>query len=303
MQHILIAGGSGLVGKRLTYLLQQQGHTVSWLTRNANKTIANVTCYEWDINAQTINAKAFENCTTVINLAGEGIADKRWSTLRKKAIIDSRVLSTQLLVNYLNNNTHNVTSFVSASAIGYYGASTLNKALAENTPPANDFLGQCCLLWENEIFKLNKTIRTTVLRIGIVLTANGGALPQMALPVKLYVGSPLASGKQYLPWIHIDDLSNMFIQAATLPNYNGVYNAVAPTNKQCNNADFTKAIAKQLRKPCFLPNVPAFMLKAIVGEMAILIINGNIIDSAKIEAEGFKYHYPTLAMALANLLR
>ncbi|MEQ1732669.1 MAG: TIGR01777 family oxidoreductase [Bacteroidia bacterium] len=302
MKNILIAGGSGLVGTRLTQLLQAQGHTVTWLTRTANKPNAfNVKCVTWNVNAQTIDPTALQNIDYVINLAGEGIADKRWTTLRKQAIIQSRIASTQLLVNTLNTQPHSVTAFVSASAVGYYGATTHTETLTENTPPYTDFLGTCCATWENEIFKLTH-IRTVALRIGIVLTNKGGALPQMAMPVKLFVGSALGTGKQYIPWIHIDDLCAQFIAACTNTNYTGVYNAVAPTEAQCTNAEFTKAVAKQLHRP-FLPiNIPAFMLKIIVGEMAAVVLNGNKISNTKLAQNGFVYSYPTLQQALANLL-
>lgn len=302
MKHILIAGGSGLVGTQLTQLLLAQGHTVAWLTRTANKTNKfNVPCFAWNINQQTIDPKAFENCDVVINLAGEGIADKRWTAARKQLIINSRVLSTQLLVTYLNTQPHHVTAFVSASAVGYYGATTHIQVLTETTAAATDFLGTCCLAWENEIIKLNN-IRTVILRIGIVLTAKGGALPQMAMPVKLCVGSALGTGTQNLPWIHSADLCAMFAQASTNTNYNGVYNAVAPTAEQCTNAEFTKAIAQQLHRPFWPINVPTFALKLIVGEMAAVVVNGNKISNTKIENEGFRYEYPTLNVALKNLL-
>ncbi len=302
MKHILIAGGSGLVGTQLTQLLIAQGHSVAWLTRNASKPNKfNVPCFAWDINQQTIDANAFEKCDVVINLAGEGIADKRWTNTRKQLIIDSRVLSTQLLVNYLNTKPHHVTAFVGASAVGYYGATTHTQVLTETTVAATDFLGTCCLAWENEIVKL-QNIRTAILRIGIVLTAKGGALPQMAMPVKLFVGSALGTGNQNVPWIHINDLCDMFAQASIKANYNGIYNAVAPTAEQCSNTQFTRAIAQQLHRPFWPISVPTFALKLIVGEMAAVVVNGNIISNAKIENEDFVYQYPTLGIALKNLL-
>ncbi|MBC7411741.1 MAG: TIGR01777 family protein [Bacteroidia bacterium] len=302
MKNILIAGGSGLVGTRLTQLLQAQEYTVTWLTRTANKPNAlNVKCVAWDINNGTIDPTALQNIDYIINLAGEGIADKRWTKERKKAIIESRIASTQLLINTLCTQPHNVKAFVSASAVGYYGATTHHEILTENTPAYTDFLGTCCAAWEKEIFKLTN-IRTVALRIGIVLTNKGGALPQMAKPVKLFVGSALGTGKQYIPWIHIDDLCAQFIAACTNTNYTGVYNAVAPTEEQCTNTEFTKAMAKQLHRP-FLPiNVPAFILKIIVGEMAAVVLNGNKISNTKIAQNGFIYTYPTLQKALANLL-
>ncbi len=298
-KNILITGASGLIGKRLTELLLEKGHSVSHLGRSAKK--GAIPSFVWNVERMQIDTKAFEGIDTIIHLAGAGIADKRWTDKRKQEILESRTQSTALLYTALKNNTHQVKNFISASAIGYYGFDLKGELFDEQSAPGTDYLASVTRQWEEAIDKLNELpLRIAKLRIGIVLSDKGGALAPMVVPVKLFAGSPLASGKQMLSWIHIDDLCNMFIHLVENESLHGAYNGTGPY--AVSNEDFTKAIGKQLKRPVFLPNVPAFLLKLILGEMANLIIFGSNVSSKKIQASGFQFQFNTLEKSLSNLL-
>ena len=296
---ILITGASGLVGKRLTELLLQKGYQVSHLGRNTRKGV--VPSFIWDVNKGAIDSNAFAGVDTIIHLAGAGVAEKRWTNARKQEILESRTKSTALLFNALKKERHSVTAFVSASAIGYYGFGLNEKVFTEESEPGSDYLAQVTKNWEQEVDKINSlAIRVVKLRIGIVLSEKGGALAEMVKPIKSGVGSPLGTGKQYLTWIHLDDLCEMFIKAVEDSSMRGPYNAVGP--QWVTNAEMTHAIANVLNKPLWLPSVPGFVLKIILGEMADLVINGSKISSAKIQKTGFKFMFTKLDEALKNLL-
>ncbi len=297
---ILITGASGLVGSRLTALLLQKGYQVSHLGR-AKKSGA-VPSFVWDVENGTIDSAAFEGVNTIIHLAGAGVADRRWTAERKKEILDSRTQSTQLLFEFLKSNRHSVRSFISASAIGIYGFVNHEKVFAEESAPANDYLAQVVKQWEASVDQINSLgVRVAKLRIGIVLSDKGGALTEMARPIRLGIGSPLGSGDQYISWIHLDDLCEMFIKAVEDETLSGAYNAVGP--RWHTNRELTKAIAKVLKRPLLLPPVPAFVLKIIVGEMADIVLGGSKVSSKKIEATGFKFKFTDLEEALKDLLR
>lgn len=296
----LITGGTGLVGTRLTELLLEKNHSVRYLSRSSG-TKNGIKCFQWDINKQTIDKEAFEGVDFIIHLAGAGVADKSWTTDRKKEILQSRTKSTQLLKSTLESVDHKVTSFVSASAIGYYGWDTGGVWVKEGSRFGDDFLATVTKAWEEEVDQVASLgIRTTKLRIGIVFSEKGGALYEIAKPIKLGAGAPLGSGDQYMSWIHIDDLCNMFIHSAEHAEVEGVYNAVGP-NPEINK-NITKEAAKVLKKPAFLPNVPAFVLKIMLGKRAAMVLGGSRVSSEKIEATNFKFQYPDLKPALVNLL-
>jgi uncharacterized protein len=296
MGKILISGASGLIGKRLTELLIQQGHEVSHLGRA--KKVGTIPSFVWDVDSGTLDEQALWNVDTVIHLAGAGVADKRWTEKRKREILESRTKSTALLARYLSKY-HNVKTVVSASAIGYYGFGLDETEFTEESKPGSDFLAHVVNAWEREVDKIQNK-RVVKLRIGIVLSENGGALKEMITPIKWYVGAPLGTGKQCMSWIHLDDLCRMFIKAVEDNSMLGVYNAASPN--AVTNAEFTQAIAKSIHKPVWLPAIPAFVLKAIVGDMADIVINGSIVSSKKIQQTGFKFLYPNLDNALNDLL-
>jgi hypothetical protein len=295
---ILITGASGLIGSLLTQRLKTRGHAVSHLSRT--KKSGRVPSFAWDPAKGVIDIQVLDQIDTIVHLAGSGIADKRWTAARKTEILDSRIKSTELLFQSLKNNRHDVQTFVSASAIGYYGFGGDNKIFSEEDKPGNDFLAQVTQQWESEVDKINTLgLRVVKLRIGIVLSEKGGALKAMTRPIKLGFGSPLGTGKQFLSWIHIDDLCEIFVKAIEEENLRGAYNA---TTQWCTNEEMTKAIADILRKPLWFPSVPSVILKIILGEMADLVLQGSKVSSEKIKRAGYHYKFVDLKDALNNLL-
>jgi uncharacterized protein (TIGR01777 family) len=235
----------------------------------------------------------------VLHLAGAGIAEKHWTEERKKEIIDSRTKSIGLVYGLIKNKPNRVKSIISASGVGYY-SDRGDELMTEDCEPAHDFLGTCCIEWEKAVDEgAFLGLRILKFRTGVVLNKDGGALPKMAMPVKLFVGSPLGIGKQWIPWIHWQDVVGMYLYGIENENLKGVYNMAAPnpvTNKQ-----LTQAIAKQLHKPLWAPNVPAFVLKLMLGEMATIVLGGTKASAQKIEDTGFKFQYPDIASALAEI--
>jgi uncharacterized protein (TIGR01777 family) len=291
MAKILITGGTGLVGKRLTQMLIKKKHKVVILSRNPKKENE----FKWDISANYIDKKALVNIDYIIHLAGAGIADKRWTDARKKVIIDSRVQSANLLYNKIEEFKIDVKGVVSASGIGYYGAKTTKTTYKETDSVGTDFLAEVCQKWEQSMHQFSsKKIPVTILRTGIVLAKKGGALDKMRTPII----SPLGTGKQYLPWIHIDDLCHMYISAIE-GNLKGIFNAVAPDHQ--TSKTFSKALAKSIKKPFLNIGIPTIMLKILFGEMAIILLEGSKVSAKKIEKSGYPFRFKTLVKALHNL--
>ncbi len=299
-QNVLITGGTGLIGTRLTEMLLEKGYEVSYLSRR-NETIPNVKVYQWNPAKGELDHEALENADFLINLAGAGIADARWTAARKQEIIQSRTLGLSLIANRLQSRRFKLKAFVAASAIGFYGADTGDEHLDETHRSGLDFLAHVTRQWEtaSELVQ-NVGIRTVALRIGIVLSAKGGALPKIALPVRYGVGAPLASGQQWTSWIHIDDLCRLFIAGIENPDWSGTYNAVAP--KPVTNAVLTRHIADVLKRPLWLPNVPAFILFLIYGELARVVLGGNYVVNQRLQLTNFKYQFENAENALKHLL-
>ncbi len=296
---ILITGASGLIGSRLTELLLKKGYQVSHLSRGRKS--GQVPSFVWDVDKGEMEKPALEGVDAIIHLAGAGVADTRWSKSRKEEILTSRIESSRLLYKKLSTVNHSVKTVVSASAIGYYGFES-DEVFIEDSKPGTDFLANVTKQWEEEVDKLaSLAIRVVKLRIGIVLSERGGALTEMIKPIKLGVGSPLGTGKQQLSWIHLDDLCEMFIHAVETNSLNGAYNAVS--DLWITNAELTKAIAQVLKKPLWLPNVPGFVLKIILGEMADIVLNGSKVSADKIKKTGFVFNYIRLDETLKKLLR
>ena len=294
----MITGATGLVGDRLTKLLVAHGHSVSHLGRSGQT--GSVPTFLWDPSKGIIDEKAFEEVDTIVHLAGANIAEGRWTAARKEKILNSRIESTSLLFQTLKNKPHSVQTLVSASAIGYYGFAEGDKIFTEDDKPGSDFLAQVTRQWEGEVDQINDLgLRIAKLRIGIVLSENGGALKEMIKPIKWGLGSPLGTGKQYLSWVHLDDLCEMFLMAIENKNMSGTYNAVATW---CTNAEMTNAIAKVLHKTLWLPSVPSFILRLTLGEMADIVLKGSKVSSEKIKQTGYRYKFPHLTDALDNLL-
>lgn len=295
MEKVLITGGSGLIGRRLSFLLKSRGYEVRILSRSNNPK-NNYKTFVWNVSEQYINDSAFEGLNHIIHLAGAGIADKRWSEKRKKEIIASRVASTNLLYNTVKRLKTPLNSFISASATGYYGAITSETIFEEKDKPAKDFLGKVCSLWEDSIFQFNEIkIRTVALRSGIVLSKDGGALKKMKTPIITSLGN----GKQYMPWIHIDDLCELYIKAIEDEQFKGAFNAVSP--EHISNLSFSKKISKIFNYPFLALGAPSFILQIVFGEMSTIILNGSRISANKIKQAGFKFKFENLEKALKNL--
>ncbi|WP_258099536.1 TIGR01777 family oxidoreductase [Marinoscillum pacificum] len=298
MAKIVITGGTGLVGSYLSKMLSKNNHEVVHLSRTPDSS-AEYPTFEWNIGKKYIDPNALDGADYVIHLAGAGVANKRWTKQRKKVIIDSRVESIKLLKSQIEKQQVKLKSFISASAIGYYGMDTGAAELTEESKPGNDYLAHVVKLWEAEADTLEEFTSVAKVRVGVVLAKEGGALKEIAKPVKLFAGAPLGSGDQYMSWIHIYDLCAIFRQV--LENkLEGTYNATAP-NPVTNEA-LTKSLAKALKRPLILPNVPAFVMKSMLGEMAQMVLGGNYVLSDKIQSTGFTYKFTQVDAAVKDIL-
>ncbi len=297
---VLITGGTGMIGQRLTQLLLAKGYQVAYLSRE-QQSIPNVKIYRWNIEKKFLEEGALREVDYIVHLAGAGIADQRWSSKRKQEIIKSRTQSIELIARRLQERPYNVKACVSASGIGFYGADTGDTRVSEQSVSGSDFVAHVTRHWEKSVELIDTMgIRTVKLRTGIVLSTEGGALPKMALPVQWGVGAPLASGKQWISWIHIDDLCSLYIEAMENPQWHGIYNAVAST--PVTNETFTRQVAEVLHRPLWLPNIPSVVLKTLFGEMSSLVIGGNYVINQRIKAEtNFIFQFNDLKIALLNL--
>jgi uncharacterized protein (TIGR01777 family) len=295
MKNILITGGSGLIGQEVTRVLEEKGYEVAWLSRNPEKYTQK--SFDWDVNGQKMDSAALSWCDGLIHLAGAGVAEKRWTDERKREILSSRVLSTLLLYDQLKTMNKRPEAVIASSAVGYYGMSTEDKLMHEGSSPGDDFLADVVKKWEAESEKFSTLgIRTVKLRIGIVLAKDGGALKEMLKPP---VAAPLGSGRQYMSWIHIRDLAEMFVYALENQGIQGEYNAVGPV--PVSNMILTLKAAKAVNKPFINIGVPKFGLKILLGEMADMVLGGNRVSNDKIQSSGFMYRFPLLDMALADI--
>ena len=299
MSNVLITGGSGLIGKHISALLLGKGYTVGHLTRSDNKKLDNIKLFTWDVDKGKIDQHAIPWADHIIHLAGETVG-QRWTKSVKQKILLSRVDSTLLIVEELKKRKHQLKSLICASAVGYYGDDTSDKLLIEESPQGDGFLADVVAHWEEAAdTAVNYTERLVKIRIGIVLSEEGGALSKMAMPIKWGIGSALGSGKQWLSWIHINDLCNMFLQAVEKPLH-GIFNGVGA--KPATNNDFTKLLAHQLKRPIILPRVPAFVLKLMLGEMSVLALGSNKVEPVAFLKEGFTFGFPNLDEALKSLV-
>lgn len=298
---ILITGASGLIGHHLTEHLLHNGHKVAHLGRRKTRD-ARVKHFLWNIDKESIDVEAVQWAEAIIHLAGASVSDEKWTEKRKTKIIDSRVKSAELLSKTIQSEKNDVKVIVSASGVGWYGANTSDKIFKEEDSPASDFLGECCKQWETsaDLAEKENNIRVVKLRIGVVLAKEGGALPKLAASVKYFVGSPLGSGKQWMPWIHIDDLCELFLKAITDKQMSGSYNSVS--GEFITNKEFVKSIGQTIGRPVFLPAVPKFILKWVLGEMSVIVTEGSRVSNEKILKTGFVFKYNELAFALKNLL-
>ena len=297
----LVTGGTGFVGKRLLAKLEQP-IVVSRDAAKAGKQLAGTgaTAVAWNPMTEPLPAQALDGIDTVYHLAGDPVAEGRWTAAKKARIRDSRIIGTRNLVAGFKNSPHKPATLISASAVGIYGDRG-SQELDENAPPASDFLADVCLGWEREALAARELgIRVVLIRIGIVLGKNGGALGKMLTPFQFGMGSPLGSGHQYMPWIHIDDLVGEMLFAARETNVSGPLNGAAP--HPVTNREFTKTLGRVLGRPTFMPAVPSFALKLLLGEFAqVLLASQRVLPRAPLTA-GFQFQYPDLEGALKNIL-
>jgi uncharacterized protein len=305
MATITITGGTGLVGSALTKKLAEKGHTIIVLTRKAKPSKGSVIYKEWNVEKGLIDQSAITEADCIVHLAGANVADGRWTEKRKKEIIDSRVKSGELLVKTLHAVSNKVRAVVSASAQGWYGADPRipNPRPFVETDGADDqFLGKASRLWEGAIAPVAAMgKRLVIFRIGIVLSNEGGAYPEFKKPLRFGAATILGSGKQVVSWIHIDDLVRLFTTAIENVQWQGIYNAVAPN--PVSNRELILQIARQ-RGGFYLPfHVPAFTLKAALGEMSTEVLKSTTVSSQKAEMKGFHFRYPTIDKAVGALLQ
>lgn len=300
MSVIVIAGGTGLLGKRLSAFLTESGYEVRHLSRKRNLD-ALYPAYSWNLKNKTIDDDVFQNAEYVINLAGANIGGKRWTNAQKKIIIESRTRSTQLLKDTFARLNLKPKAFISASAIGIYGDRG-DEILTENSGAGQGFVSKVVVEWEKAVETIAQTgIRTVVLRIGIVFSTKGGALEKMLLPFKFLNGSWFGDGKQYYSWIHIDDMVQIIVKVIEDEKTEGTYNAVSPHPETCKN--IVVQLKNALRTPAILLPVPAFALKTLMGEMAVIVLDSTRVSSEKIEKAGFEFRFPDLLSALRDLIK
>ncbi|MFK7798196.1 MAG: TIGR01777 family oxidoreductase [Aureispira sp.] len=300
MKTILITGGTGLLGARISDLLSDKGYKVQHLSRTENLT-AKYPAYQWDLQAQTIDKRALEDVHGIIHLAGAGIADARWSQKRKQEIINSRVRSTQLLANCLVEQKNPPTVFVSCSAVGFYGSKGA-ATLTEEAPPGQDFMSDVCVQWEQAADAVRaQGIRTPIVRVGVVMSTQGGALEKINLSYGFRVGAYFSNGQQYMSWIHLDDICNIFIRALEDDNMDAIYNGTAPT--PTTNKVLAKALSTARDQHTLLVPVPTFALRTAMGEMADVVLNSTrAVPKALIEMQ-YTFQFPELVGALEDLLQ
>ncbi len=299
---IAIVGATGFVGSRLVEQLHTEGHQVTILTRNptqATSRFPTATVVGYSPLKSGVWQESLSGCDAVVNLAGEPIAEKRWTSTQKQSILDSRKLGTQKIVEAINQAAVKPQVLINASAIGYYGTSETAK-FDETSPAGTDFLAKVCQEWETAAQAVTASgTRLVILRLGIVLGENGGALGKMLAPFSAFVGGPIGSGKQWFSWIHRDDVVKLIIKAIIDTQMQGVYNATAP--HPVTMQDFAQTLGTVMSRPSWLP-VPNFALEALLGEGAIVVLQGQQVVPTQTLAKGFEFGYSTLTPALQAIL-
>ena len=300
-KNILITGGTGFVGRHLTKLLVANGFSVSIMSRTKKVNTETVFYYTWDVEKQTMEEEAVQKADFIIHLAGANIAGKPWTDQRKNEIVSSREQAAQLIYDTLQKTNTELEAFVSASAVGIYGAMNGQAICHEDMQPANDFLGLTCQKWEAAADAFEKLgIRTVKIRTGLVMGENDGFLKKLAPVFKFKLGAALGSGKQYMPWIHIDDLCRIYLEAIQNPEMRGAYNAAV--SDDTTNESFSKVLAKVYGYKLWLPNVPSFLIKLVLGEMSKLLLTGRRVSDAKIKKLGFQFKHTNLEATLKDCL-
>jgi len=311
MPTVVIPGGSGLLGKALSRFLSFKGYDVVILSRSIPKTGSNsnpkIRFAQWDTGNQTIEAGVIENADAIINLAGASVAEKRWTEKRKKELIESRVKSGETIVKALSEKPNKVSVVINASGIGWYGkdkeSTKTSKGFIETDPHADNFLGTTCEKWESSIAPVTDLgKRLIILRIGLALSKEGGALKEFLMPVKFGAAAILGNGKQIYSWIHVDDLCEVMLWMIENKSLKGVYNAVSPS--PVSNRNLMHELARQVKGSFYIPfYVPSFLLKMIFGELSVEVLKSTTVNNKKLESTGFVFKYPDIKSALQDLTK
>lgn len=297
---VLITGGRGLVGSYLTSILTAEGFNVSYLSREAGNS-GRAKIFRWDPAKRILNPEIFDGVDYVVHLAGANIGAKLWTTSRRNEIRTSRIDSANFLFETLSSHDIKLKAFVSASGTGYYGSVTSDRIFSEEDPPGEDFLATTCRLWEESADLFGKAgIRTVKIRTAVVVAKNDIALTRLMNPARFGLVVRLGSGKQYFPWIHIADLCNIYLKAIEDPCMQGAYNAVAP--EAVNHDDFIRSMARIMRRPVIFPHIPAWALRAVMGEMAGIILEGSRISAEKIISAGYNFRFVKIGDALKDII-
>lgn len=292
---VLITGAGGMLAGSLREWLSPY-YGVKFLSRSPKQ--ANE--YQWDIAKGYIDPAAFEGVEHLIHLSGVSIGEKRWTKTQKQRILESRVQSAALLLEQVKKYGLGLKSYISASAVGYYGGITSEQTLTESSPAGTDFLSHVCQKWEEAAFAFEPyAARVVVFRFGVMLSKSRGLLPQMIRPMCMHMGAVLGSGQQIMPWITLTDAARLVLYALQNTQLSGAYNAVAP--QRVSNALFTHILARSLGKRVLLPAVPAWLLRLIFGQMSVLFLEGSHVSSQKLTDTGFHFEYPSLEEALSEM--
>ncbi len=297
---ILIAGATGFIGQQLMVRWLEQGYAVNALSRKPRRSSEpHLNYFQWDTNTGIIDEKAFEGVDTIINLTGANIVEKRWSHQRKKELIDSRTNSVNLLFNIVKDNNIQIKTFISSSAVGYYGAVTSDKVFTENSPAGKDFLAEVCQSWEQAALQFNTLgTQTLILRKGVIIGKNGGMYQKLAPFARLGINTSLGSGQQFLPWMDVRDVIRLYDFVLTNNEISGIYNAVSSEHITMN--DFSETLLQSFGKQSWLPNAPEIIIKMIFGEMAVMLLEGSKVSNEKLLSTGFTFEFDALMKSLES---
>jgi uncharacterized protein (TIGR01777 family) len=300
MATVLITGGTGLIGSALTRALLQAGHRIHLLSRSSAPDRDDLRSFRWSPATGEVDPQAWNGVEHVVHLAGAGIADKRWTQARVDELIASRAGTARLLRRSAEQAGARISGLVSAAGINYYGAFTSDHILTEQDPPGTDTIGRISKAWEDAVDEWGAHCRVVKLRTPVVLSRSGGALAKLVAPVRLGLGSPLGSGLQWMPWVHLDDLVAIYVEALFDARFQGAYHV--NSGHDVTNAELMRTLSRVLGKPFFAPAVPAFALRLALGELSAILLEGTRATNARLLGTGFRFAHPRLEESLRDLL-
>lgn len=300
MATVLITGASGLIGTALRSALQGQGHTIHTLGRGSSLH-GGTHHFRWDVAKGFVDPECLVGVSHIVHLAGAGIADARWSKTRVDELIASRAASARLLMKVVLAHGSTPVAFVSAAGINYYGATTTDHVFVETDPAGKDTIARISVAWEEAVDEWSKITRVVKLRTPMVLAREGGALKKLAMPARFGAASALGSGRQWVPWVHVDDLVHIYHESLFNEAFRGAYNV--NTGNDVTNDTLMRTLSRVMRRPYFLPNVPAFVLRSMLGELSTILLEGSRASQRRLIDTGFRFKHPALEPALRDLLR